>query len=88
MPDTLRSTAREGRGDKTRTTEERTAQIKSFVRGNTCQQLHFNNDDGTFVGGALVPCETEKKGAARSEPEPQAAPKGARLNSIRDSFGR
>ena len=88
MPDSLRATAHEVRGDRTRTSEARTGQVRSYVKGNTCRQLQFNNDSGTFVGGNLVPCDPgEKMRDPGVQPQP-AAPNGARFNSIRDGFSR
>ena len=65
--------------------ETRTGQVRSFVKGNTCQELQFNNDSGVYVGGNLVPCDGESKPRAAAA---TATPKGARLNSIRDAFTR
>src|SRR5438309_2172300 len=39
--------------------ETRTGQVRSFVKGNTCQELQFSNDRGVYVGGNLVPCQVE-----------------------------
>jgi hypothetical protein len=86
MPDSLRATAHEVRGDRTRTTEARTGQVRSYVKGNTCRQLQFDNDSGTFVGGSLVLCDPGEKSSGA---EPQlASPNGARFNSIRGGFAR
>jgi hypothetical protein len=90
MPDSLRSSASEGRNDRTRTTEARTGAVRSYVKGNTCRELQFNNDSGTFVGGSLVACDP---GEAKRDPgqiQQQQVPKpnGARINSIRDGFSR
>jgi hypothetical protein len=82
MPTPLRTTARETRGDGTKTEAARTGQVRSFVKGNTCRELQFNNDSGTLVGGSFVPCEKEAK------TPPQATPEGKRLNSIRDALKR
>lgn len=57
----------------------RTGQVRSFVAGNTCQELQFNNERGVYVRGNLVPCQ-----AVKLEASPPA--KGARMNSIRDAF--
>jgi hypothetical protein len=87
-PESLRATAHEARGDRTRTSEARTGQIRSYVKGNTCRQLQFNNDSGIFVGGSLVPCDPgEKSREASGQGEP-VAPNGARLNTIRGGFSR
>ena len=89
MPDSLRATAHEPRGDRTRTSEARTGQVRSYVKGNTCRELQFNNDSGTFVGGSLVACDPGEKTRDPSGVQIQpATPKGARLNSIRDGFSR
>ena len=61
MPDSLRATAHETRGDRTRSNEVRTGQVRSYVKGNTCRELQFNNDSGTFVGGNLVACDPGEK---------------------------
>jgi hypothetical protein len=87
MPTTLRSSAREARVDNSKFGETRTAPIRSFVKGNTCQEMQFNNDSGIYERGALVPCEVEKKRDTVFPllPNPN---KGERANSIRDSFSR
>jgi hypothetical protein len=82
LPPSWRSSVHDLRAEKDWASEARTAQIRSFIRGNTCQELHFNNDSGTLVGGSLVPCEPE----TTREPLPPSVPTGARLNSIRDAF--
>ena len=71
--------------DNSKFGETRIAPIRSFVKGNTCQEMQFNNDLGIYVQGALVPCETETK----REPYVPLLPnpnKGARGNPIRDAF--
>lgn len=89
MPTSLRSSAQDMRADNGgKFGAARTAQVKSFVRGNTCQQLQFSNDSGTFVSGSLVPCETESKREPLAVPPPASTAKGARINSIRDAFTR
>jgi hypothetical protein len=89
MPDSLRATTHEGRGDRTRSTEARTGQVRSYVKGNTCRELQFNNDSGTFVGGSLVACDPNEKNRESSAVQGQpATPNGARLNSIRGGFAR
>ena len=84
----MRATAHETRGDRTRTSEARTGQVRSYVKGNTCRQLQFNNDSGTFVGGSLVACDPSEKSREASGQGQPATPNGARLNSIRDGFAR
>ncbi len=84
--DSLRATAHEVRGDRTRTSEARTGQVRSYVKGNTCRELQFDNDSGTFVGGSLVLCDPGEKSSGA---EPQlATPNAARFNSIRGGFAR
>ena len=89
VPDSLRSSTSEGRSDRTRTTEARTGAVRSYVKGNTCRELQFNNDSGTFVGGSLVACDPGEKARDPSGvPTPTATPNGARMNSIRGGFAR
>ena len=94
MPTSLRSATNEPRvADNSKFGETRTAPIRSFVKGNTCQEMQFNNDKGIYVKGALVPCEPETKRDASAYlpllPGGNAnATKGRRINSIRDSFAR
>jgi hypothetical protein len=61
----------------------RTGQVRTMVGGNTCQELKFSNDSGSFVSGNLVPCEP----VLAKHPEPARA-KESPLNSIRDAFKR
>jgi hypothetical protein len=88
MPDSLRATAHEARGDRTRTNEARTGQVRSYVKGNTCRQLQFNNDSGTFVGGSLVACDPGEKSREASGQGEAVVPNGARMNTIRGGFAR
>ena len=81
LPTSLRSSVLSFRADDGKFVETRTGQIRSFIKGNTCQELQFNNDRGVYVGGKYVPCQVETK---REVAPP--APKGARVNSIRDAF--
>jgi hypothetical protein len=60
----------------------RTGHVRSYVKGDTCQELQFDNVSGGYVGGALVPCGT----VVRKEAPP--ATSGQRVNSIRDAFTR
>jgi hypothetical protein len=85
MPTSLRSSAKDMQADKGKNKKEpaRTAQIRSFVRGNTCRELRFNNDNGALVGGSFVPCDEEAK-----PPPPEDTPEGVRLNAIRDALKR
>ncbi len=69
--------------------ESRIAPIRTFVKGNTCQEMQFNNDLGIYERGALVPCEAESK----REPyvpllqNPSTPPNRApRLNAVKDSL--
>jgi len=86
LPTPLRSSAQEPRMvDNSKFGETRIAPIRTFVKGNTCQEMQFNNDLGIYVKGALVPCEVE----TTREPYVPLLPspnKGARANSIRDGF--
>jgi hypothetical protein len=61
LPASWRSSVHDQRADNGWAGASRTAQIRSFIRGNTCQELHFNNDSGALIGGSLVPCEPETK---------------------------
>lgn len=97
MPTPLRSATNEQRVvDGSKFSETRTAPIRSFVKGNTCQEMQFSNDKGIYVKGALVPCEVESKRNGLSDFMPLlpsssgggSGSKGPRLNSIRDSFSR
>jgi hypothetical protein len=92
MPTSLRSATNEPRvADNSKFGETRTAPIRSFVKGNTCQEMQFSNDKGIYVKGALVPCEVETKRETVFPllPSPNAsATKGPRVNSIRDAFTR
>jgi hypothetical protein len=82
MPTPLRTAAQDTRADKTRTEAARTGHVRSFVKGNTCRELQFNNDSGTLVAGKFVPCEVDKK------TPPQETPEGKRLDAIRDALKR
>ena len=82
MPTPLRTTASETRADKTRHEAARTVQVRSFVKGNTCRELQFNNDSGTLVAGSFVDCD------GKAKPPPESTPEGKRLNSIRDALKR
>mgnify|MGYP001255518827 FL=1 len=87
MPTPLRSSAHDMRADNGgKFGAARTAQVRSHIKGNTCQELQFSNDIGTFVGGSLVPCEAEPKREPLTALPPPSAAKGTRLNSIRDAF--
>jgi hypothetical protein len=78
----LRSAALSRSADDGKFAETRNGQVRSFIKGNTCQELQFSNDRGVYVGGNLVPCQAEVK----REPQPEVDSKGARVNSIRDAF--
>lgn len=91
MPTPLRATTNDMRADKgSKFGEARTTQVRSYVKGNTCQELKFSNDSGALIGGSLVPCEAEPKREplAESSLPPPPAPKAPRLNSVRDAFGK
>ena len=81
VPTSLRSSVLAFRTDDAKFGETRTGQVRSFIKGNTCQELQFSNDSGAYVGGNFVPCQAEVKRDAAPPP-----PKGARVNSIRDAF--
>lgn len=81
MPTPLRTTAQDGRPDKTRTAVAPTVQVRSFVKGNTCRELQFDNDSGTLVAGNFVECD-------KAKPPPESTPEGKRLNAIRDTLNR
>jgi hypothetical protein len=90
VPDSLRATAQDGR-ERTRSNEVRTGQVRSYVKGNTCRELQFNNDNGTFVGGTLVACDPGEAKRDRGQVQTQIQieapkPSGVRINSIRDGF--
>jgi hypothetical protein len=80
LPTSLRTATLTRKTDDGKFGETRTGQVRSFIKGNTCQELQFNNDRGVYVGGNLVPCEVETK---RRTVQPS---KGERVNSIRDAF--
>jgi hypothetical protein len=95
MPTAQRSAMNEPRAvDNGKFGETRTAPIRSFVKGNTCQEMQFDNDKGIYVKGALVPCETESKRNGLADVMPLlpsssgSGGKGQRMNSIRDTFNR
>jgi hypothetical protein len=58
MPDFLQSTfvARDGAGSDFG--KSRVGQVRSFVKGDTCRELRFDNTKGVYVGGSFVECET------------------------------
>lgn len=86
MPTQARTAAQESRG--TRTETAKTANVRSFVKGNTCQELKFSNESGALVGGSFVPCEAEPKREPLQVPVLTTTPKATRLNSVRDAFGK
>jgi hypothetical protein len=79
----LRSTLLAGDGSTKRFGETRTGQVRTMMQGNTCKELNFSNDSGSYVSGNLVACEQ----VVTRDPKP-AASSGARVNSIRDAFTR
>jgi len=64
--------------------ETRTGQVRTYVKGNTCRELEFNNEIGRFVGGSMVPCDD----AAPKAAQPSEQSPGNRLKSLRDTFTR
>jgi hypothetical protein len=89
MPTAQRSAMNEPRGaSNSKFGETRTAPIRSFVKGNTCQEMQFDNDKGIYVKGALVPCEAESKRNGLADVMPLlpssngGGGKGPRMNSI------
>lgn len=64
--------------------KSRTGQVRSYVKGNTCQELQFNNASGTYIGGNLVPCDAPARRAAQES----SVSSGSRVFSIRDAFTR
>jgi hypothetical protein len=85
MPTPLRATTNDLRASVSKFDEGRPAQVRSHVKGNTCQELRFSNESGALIGGSFVPCENESKREAVLPLLPSPG-KGPRLNSIRDSF--
>jgi hypothetical protein len=91
LTNSVRSSAGQAtaRADGSKFGETRTAPIRSFVKGNTCQEMQFNNDMGIFVRGALVPCEVESKRdpmVLPLLPQPGSSPRAPRLDAVRDAF--
>lgn len=80
LPTSLRSATLMRKADDGNFGETRTAPVRSFIKGNTCRELEFNNDRGAYIRGSLIPCEVETK---RLAPPPI---QGDRVNSIRDVF--
>jgi len=80
LPTSLRSSVLAFRTEDNSFGETRTGHVRSHIKGNTCQELHFNNERGVYVSGSLIQCQVEVK---REIPPPT---KGARVNSIRDAF--
>ncbi|MGH6768039.1 MAG: hypothetical protein ACRECO_03340 [Xanthobacteraceae bacterium] len=64
--------------------ETRIGQVRSVVKGDTCRELQFSNDEGIYIGGSLVSCDV----AVRKVAPPPESSAGARVNSIRDAFQR
>jgi hypothetical protein len=60
----------------------RTGQVRT-MQGNTCKELNFSNDSGSYVSGNEVSCDT----AIAKPAQPQSSV-GSRANSIRDAFTR
>jgi hypothetical protein len=83
MPTSLRSLTLQRGQAPNHFVDSRTGHVRSFVKGDTCQELHFNNDSGAFVGGNVVACKTEPNNQAALPPS-----RRMRMNSIRDAFTR
>src|SRR5262245_35340315 len=75
MPTPLRMAADDIRASKNKAAEVPTAPVRSFVKGNTCQELKFSNESGALVAGSFVPCEPESK---RSVPTLTSVQKSSR----------
>lgn len=89
MPESFRSSAHDRRADNgSRSGKEGTIPVRSYVKGNTCQELNFSNEDGALVSGSFVPCRNESKRELPPFPGSTNKGAGARVNAIRDSFSR
>ena len=62
----------------------RTGHVRSYVKGDTCRDLQFDNVSGGYVAAALVPCDT----VLRKGPPPPPPTSGHRVDSVRDAFKR
>lgn len=83
MPQSLRDSIASQRSDEDRKfTETRNGQVRSFIGGNRCRELQFDNNAGRFFREALTQCKNEAKG------DSNAVSQTKRLNAIRDSFTR
>ncbi|MPZ37573.1 MAG: hypothetical protein GEU95_05835 [Rhizobiales bacterium] len=81
FPSSWRSSALIARVEDDSFSRTRTGQVRSFVRGDTCRDLHFSNDTGAYIADSLVPCQMVLK----PDPAPMRT-KAERLNSIRGAF--
>jgi hypothetical protein len=83
MPQSLRDSIANQPSDEDRKfVQTRKGQVRSFVKGNTCRELQFNNDAGQFVGETFTQCEADGKR------DSSVISQTKRLNAIRDSFAR
>ena len=81
LPQSLRASisGQKSEGDR-KFGETRTGQVRTFVGGNTCRELQFNNDAGSFVSESLTKCDNEGK------TDSKVITQTKRLNAIRDAF--
>ena len=80
LPTSFRTATLARKPDAGKFAETRNGQVRSFVKGNTCQELEFSNDRGIYVDGYFVPCAVETDASS------QPLDKGGRIISIRDAF--
>jgi hypothetical protein len=81
LPQSLRSSIANQRSEEeSKFAETRTGQVRSFVGGNTCREMQFNNSAGRFSHESLTQCESDSKS------DPSEIPQTKRLNAIRDAF--
>lgn len=64
--------------------DTRVGQVRSVVKGETCRELQFSNDQGIYIGASLVSCDV----VVRKAVPPAENSAGARVNAIRDAFQR
>jgi hypothetical protein len=81
MPASLRSVLR-GDPEAGEFGRSRTGHVRSVVKGDTCQELRFDNSIGRYIDGYLIPCEVL---VGKESP---AGGSGQRVISIRDAFAR
>ena len=82
IPEGLRASIMGGDSASKHFGATRTGQVRT-MQGNTCKELNFSNDSGSYVSGNLVSCE-----AAIAKPAQPQSSAGSRFNSIRDAFAR